>query len=112
MTCTSLDCDNLTKGKYRGCLLGSLTHYNDIGTLHVDTKVKIYVPTSEGNNYFVTIVKKLIRSVGIIPVNSKAEEAYVVLRFVNYFEEHSRSIFKRLQTDGGTEFFLACENMI
>lgn len=111
VTCKYPDCKVCLKGKFRRRFDGSITNSTTIGTLHVDTKGKVEIPSIQGHKYFVTIVEEFSRFVCVCPIRCKADAADKVLRFIKYFEKQSGHTVRRIHADGGTEFTKAIDHL-
>ena len=104
-------CNVCVKSKFRKRYAGSLTNANTLGHLHADIKGKIEVPSTTGQNYFLTIVDGFSRFTYVEPTTTKGEASQAVLRFVKRFERQTGHTVRSLHTDGGKEFHLAREKL-
>ena len=101
LTCPTVDCDVCKKGKFKRRFSGSLTKSAQPDTLRFDIKEKIETISTNGNGYYVTIVKEHTRFTTVHPIKSKSDASDVVLRYVNCFEKQTGCSVKRVHTDGG-----------
>lgn len=67
------------KGKFRRQFKGSLTAQSEVDRSHVDTKVKVDVPSIKGHKFFLAIVKECSRYSSTFSMASKKGASELVL---------------------------------
>lgn len=99
-SCKSVYCEIRLKGKHCRSFDASLTKSESIGTLHVDTKVKVDVKSTKGHNYFVTSVEEYSDFVAVRMIKYKYQSSDMLLRFVRFFERQNGQNIKNVHTTG------------